>query len=74
MLAADVSSAPGHEGEAGWTWYTGSAGWFFRVVAEDLLGLRLRDGEVELRPLLPDWEAHIQGREIVVKNGTVVEE
>ena len=74
VLAADVSSAPGHEGEAGWTWYTGSAGWFFRVVAEDLLGLRLRDGEVELRPLLPDWRASIQGREIVVKNGSVVEE
>ena len=74
VLAADVSSAPGHEGEAGWSWYTGSAGWFFRIAAEDLLGLRLRDGKLEIRPLLPDWEAHIQGREIVVKNGSVVEE
>ena len=43
---ADVSAAPGHEGEAGWTWYTGSAGWFFRIAAEDLLGLRLRDGRL----------------------------
>ncbi len=74
VLAADVSSAPGHEGEAGWSWYTGSAGWFFRIAAEDLLGLRLRDGELEIRPLLPDWEAHIRGRRIVVKNGSVVEE
>ena len=74
VLAADVSSAPGHEGEAGWSWYTGSAGWFFRIVAEDLLGLRLRNGELEIRPLLPDWEAHIQGRRIAVENGSIVEE
>ena len=30
VLSADVSAAPGREGEAGWTWYTGSAGWFYR--------------------------------------------
>ena len=34
VLAADVSAAPGHEGEAGWTWYTGSAGWFLRAARE----------------------------------------
>ena len=31
VLPADVSAAPGREGEAGWTWYTGSAGWYFRA-------------------------------------------
>ena len=36
VLAADVSAAPGREGQAGWTWYTGSAGWFFRVAREEL--------------------------------------
>ena len=36
VLAADVSAAPGREGEAGWTWYTGSAGWFWRIVTEEL--------------------------------------
>ena len=36
VLAADVSAAPGREGQAGWTWYTGSAGWFFRVAWEEL--------------------------------------
>ena len=40
VLAADVCAAPGHVGEAGWSWYTGSAGWFFRTVCEDLLGLK----------------------------------
>ena len=34
VLAADLCAAPGHEGEAGWTWYTGSAGWFLRAARE----------------------------------------
>ena len=53
VLAADVCAAPGREGEAGWTWYTGSAGWYFRVVTEELLGLRLRDGRLTVSPALP---------------------
>ena len=51
VLAADVSAAPGREGLAGWTWYTGSAGWALRVVLEGLLGLGMRNGV--LRPLSP---------------------
>ena len=44
VLAADVYSAKGHKGEAGWSWYTGSAGWYYRVIIEDLLGLELKGG------------------------------
>lgn len=36
VLPADICSAPGREGEAGWTWYTGSAGWFYRILTEEL--------------------------------------
>ena len=50
VLPADVCTAPGHAGTAGWTWYTGSAGWYFRAVCEGLLGLRLRDGMLQVRP------------------------
>ena len=53
VLAADVYAAPGHEGEAGWTWYTGSSGWYYRVVFEELLGLKLRSGMLYIRPTLP---------------------
>ena len=70
-LAADVSSSPGHEGEAGWTWYTGSAGWYFRVVTEDLLGLRLRDGKLEVHPALPDWEVLWRGHTLRAEQGRV---
>ncbi|MBQ6465553.1 MAG: hypothetical protein IJJ43_04730 [Oscillospiraceae bacterium] len=53
VLAADVSAAPGHEGEAGWSWYTGSAGWFLRAAAQELLGLRLCGGELRFEPKAP---------------------
>ena len=55
VVAADVYSVPPHVGRGGWTWYTGSAGWFFRVVLESLLGFQLREGkEIALRPCVPD--------------------
>ena len=54
VLAADVYAAPGHAGEGGWSWYTGAAGWLLRVVTEDLLGLRLRDGKLTAAPRLPE--------------------
>ena len=54
VLAADVSTAPGHVGEVGWSWYTGSAGWYFRVVTEELLGLKLWSGSLYIRPSLPE--------------------
>ena len=53
VLPADVSSAPGHEGEAGWTWYTGSAAWYYRAVTEGVFGMELHDGCLFLRPRLP---------------------
>ena len=50
VLAADVYSATGHEGEAGWSWYTGSAGWYLRAAAECMLGLHLRRGRLYIDP------------------------
>ena len=48
VLAADVYSAPGRAGEAGWSWYTGSAGWFFRTALFDLAGARFDSGRLVL--------------------------
>ena len=74
VLPADVYTAPGHVGEAGWTWYTGSAGWYFRAVTEELLGLRLENGKLTVHPRLGDYTARwtdFEGRvhTITVKNG-----
>jgi cyclic beta-1,2-glucan synthetase len=56
VLAADVYSALGHEGEAGWTWYTGAASWYWQTVVE-LLGFQVSRGYLSIHPHLPQgWE------------------
>ena len=57
VLAADVYGVPPHVGRGGWTWYTGSAGWMYRLLVESLLGLQREGDSLQLRPCLPaDWE------------------
>jgi cellobiose phosphorylase len=57
VVAADVYSLPPHTGRGGWTWYTGSAGWMYRLIVESLLGLRLEVDKLRLSPCLPlDWK------------------
>ena len=53
MLAGDVNSA-GAPGRAGWSLYTGAAGWYFRTVYEELLGVKQRAGRIFFEPCLPD--------------------
>jgi cyclic beta-1,2-glucan synthetase len=53
VVAADVYSNPQHNGRGGWTWYTGSAAWFYRIVLEDLLGFRRVGEQVTLSPCMP---------------------
>jgi cellobiose phosphorylase len=56
VVAADVYARPPHVGRGGWTWYTGSAGWMYRLIVESLLGLQLEDGQLRLKPCLPaEW-------------------
>jgi cyclic beta-1,2-glucan synthetase len=45
VVAADVYGEPPHVGRGGWTWYTGSAGWMFRVAVESILGFSTEDGD-----------------------------
>ena len=40
VLAADVLAVQPHTGRGGWTWYTGSAGWMYRLISESMLGLQ----------------------------------
>ncbi|MEO8049074.1 MAG: hypothetical protein ABI833_01545, partial [Acidobacteriota bacterium] len=56
VAAADVSTAEGRVGQAGWTWYTGSAGVMYRVWIEEVLGFKLRGDQLTLGPVVPeDW-------------------
>ncbi|MEM8873289.1 MAG: glucoamylase family protein [Planctomycetota bacterium] len=56
VCAADVYGVNPHVGRGGWTWYTGSAGWLYRLITESLLGIKLRVDRLEFNPLLPpEW-------------------
>ncbi|AMV40688.1 N,N'-diacetylchitobiose phosphorylase [Planctomyces sp. SH-PL62] len=57
VLAGDVFSQPPHAGRAGWTWYTGAAGWLYQVGLETLLGVRRRGDRLVVDPRVPaSWE------------------
>jgi cellobiose phosphorylase len=53
VVAADVYASSSHVGRGGWTWYTGSAGWMYRLIVESLLGLRLEVDKLRFEPCLP---------------------
>ena len=57
VAAADVYALPPHTGRGGWTWYTGSAGWMYRLIVESLLGLKLEVDKLSFSPCLPsEWK------------------
>jgi cellobiose phosphorylase len=81
VVAADIYGVSPHIGRGGWTWYTGSAGWMYRVALESILGFKLMGGdELMLKPCIPDeWNQFrltyglSDGRtryEIIVRNPT----
>jgi cyclic beta-1,2-glucan synthetase len=53
VIAADVYTAEGHLGRGGWTWYTGSASWMYRVGLEAILGFAKRGGTLFIEPRVP---------------------
>jgi cyclic beta-1,2-glucan synthetase len=57
VVAADVYTVAPHTGRGGWTWYTGSAGWLYRLVLESLIGLRIESGKLHFVPCVPaEWK------------------
>jgi cyclic beta-1,2-glucan synthetase len=59
VIAADVYSTPPHEGRGGWTWYTGSASWMYRLGVERLLGITRFGDCLEIHPCIPtSWKGY----------------
>ena len=59
VVAADVYAMAPHTGRGGWTWYTGSAGWMYRLVVETLLGVHLEGNFLRLIPRMPSrWQTY----------------
>jgi cyclic beta-1,2-glucan synthetase len=52
-VSADLYSRAPHTGRGGWSWYTGAAGWMYRVGVESLLGITLHQGALRVDPCLP---------------------
>jgi cyclic beta-1,2-glucan synthetase len=69
VAAADVSLGAGRAGQCGWTWYTGSAGWMYRVWMEEVLGFQVRGDRFRVDPVLPvSWP----GFELTYRHGSTV--
>jgi len=60
VVAADVYTHPAHIGRGGWTWYTGSAAWMYRLGLESILGLRRRGRSFAVAPCVPgSWNGFV---------------
>jgi cyclic beta-1,2-glucan synthetase len=58
VLAADVYAGTQHAGRGGWTWYTGSAGWMYRLITESFLGMQQEGNKLKFVPCIPeDWKS-----------------
>jgi len=56
VIAADIYSAPPLTGSGGWTWYTGSAAWMYRLGLETILGLTRLGNTLKINPCIPaNW-------------------
>jgi cyclic beta-1,2-glucan synthetase len=59
IVAADIYSVDPYLGHGGWTWYTGSASWMYRVGLESILGLHRQGGKLSIKPCIPpDWPGY----------------
>ena len=69
VVAADVYAVPPHVGRGGWTWYTGSAGWMYRLLIETLLGVQREGDQLRLLPRFPaawtSYKIHYRFRQTV---------
>ena len=59
VVAADIYTAEGLVGRGGWSWYTGSASWFYRLWIEEVLGLRVEGDHFRVEPKAPpEWKTY----------------
>ena len=59
VIAADIYSNENFAGRGGWTWYTGSAGWFYRVGVEEILGIKRHGDKLTIKPNIPiAWDSY----------------
>ena len=58
-VVADVYSAKQHPGRGGWSWYTGSSAWLYRLLTEMLFGINRRGEKLEFTPRMrKEWDQY----------------
>lgn len=58
VMAADVYGVAPHTSRGGWTWYTGSAGWYYQLMIESFIGMKVENDELSFDPCLPaEWNS-----------------
>ena len=59
VVAADIYSTSPHVGHGGWTWYTGSSGWLYRLGMEAILGFEFQGSQFTIDPCIPEaWDGY----------------
>ena len=59
VISADIYSNPDYPARGGWTWYTGSAGWFYNIGITEILGLKKEGNTLSFKPSVPsDWKSY----------------
>lgn len=59
VISADIYGANNLAGRGGWTWYTGSSSWYYKVGIEYILGLKIERGYMKIQPCIPkEWKEY----------------
>lgn len=59
VIAADIYSNDKNPARGGWTWYTGSSGWFYNVGITYILGIQKEGNVLRIRPSVPNgWVSY----------------
>ena len=59
VIPADIYGAGNLAGRGGWTWYTGSASWYYMAGIEYILGLKIKNNTIKINPCIPkDWKEY----------------
>ena len=57
VIPADIYGTNNLAGRGGWTWYTGSASWYYKAGIEYILGLKIENGIMSIEPCIPkEWK------------------
>ena len=59
VIPADIYGAGNLAGRGGWTWYTGSASWYYMAGIEYILGFKIKNNTIKIEPCIPkDWKEY----------------